>query len=91
MPPAANSTIDARTNGTAYFFSLALSAGTVNRQTCHNRTGSAAMIPPYIPTRMRVAMPSVGLNVLSVGSQKSAGLRAHSSTYGWIRKSSTWL
>ena len=76
--PAPNRTTEDSTNGIAYFFSLASSAGTTKRQICHRMTGSARMIPPYMPIRIRAANPSVGLNALSRWSARRAerlGLR----------------
>ena len=84
----------AKTNGIAYFFSLACIAGTTNRQICHSSTGRARMIPPYIDTDRRVVRPSSGPRLYSwavvLPPQKPTGLLWHRSLYGWSRKLSTW-
>ena len=44
--PIANSTIDARMNGTAYFFSVGFRPGVMKRHSCQSHTGSASTMPP---------------------------------------------
>ena len=44
--PIANSTIDERMNGIAYFFSVGFRPGVMNRHSCQSQTGSARTMPP---------------------------------------------
>ena len=43
---ARTGTIDANTNGTAYFFSLGFRPGVMKRHSCQSHTGSASTMPP---------------------------------------------